>query len=100
MKKILLFIIFPLLLGSVNEALGQLTNKEEASQIASNWIQMVIDKKGHWGDGEWLLTTRAGIQGQGPLNRLLLSCDSFRDISWSPCGKSWLLLKLYSDILP
>ena len=52
MKKILLFIIFPLLISSVNEAFGQLTNKEEASQIAGNWIQMIIDKKGQWGDSE------------------------------------------------
>ena len=29
-----------------------MVSKAEAEQIASNWIQMVIDKYGHWGNGE------------------------------------------------
>jgi peptidase C10-like protein len=50
MKKIILLIfIFAIVSQVVN---AQVATKDEASQIADNWVQMVIDKYGSWGKSE------------------------------------------------
>ena len=50
MKNLILFTVFLVVGFFDNIAFGQLTNKEEASQIANNWIHIVIDTYGQWGD--------------------------------------------------
>jgi hypothetical protein len=52
MKKNKLLILLLILLAGANLTYSQMVSKAEAEQIASNWIQMVIDKYGHWGNGE------------------------------------------------
>lgn len=52
MKKLILFIIMPVMFLAGNIAYGQFIQKEEATRIANKWIQMVIDKHGQWGDSE------------------------------------------------
>ena len=52
MKKIILFITFLVTLSAVKVAYSQLVNKEEAAQVAKQWIQMVIDQHGQWGGSE------------------------------------------------
>jgi len=49
--KIIIILIFILSIFSqvVN---AQVATKDEASQVAQNWMQIVIDKHGHWGNSE------------------------------------------------
>ncbi len=52
MRKIILIIaiLIGMLMGNLIQ--GQSIDKDKASQVANNWIQMVIDKNGQWGDNE------------------------------------------------
>ncbi|MHC1777720.1 MAG: C10 family peptidase [Lentimicrobium sp.] len=50
MKKQLIIIILVFMIFSNHRAMCQFVSKEEASLVAQNWIQMVIDKYGSWGE--------------------------------------------------
>jgi hypothetical protein len=54
MKKMVLIIMVIFFTGMIrpNHCLCQVATLDEASVIAHNWIVMVIDKYGHWGNGE------------------------------------------------
>ena len=52
MKKLKLILAISVVVLSVNMLQGQFVAQDEATHIANNWIQMVIDKYGHWSDSE------------------------------------------------
>lgn len=52
MKKLKLLTAISVVMFSVNMLQGQFVTQDEATHIANNWIQMVIDKYGHWSDSD------------------------------------------------
>lgn len=52
MRKFIFINLIPVLLLCTDFVQGQVTEKEEAAQVAYNWIQMVLDRYGHWGESE------------------------------------------------